>query len=58
MNDSVYIPVEKISTQQYKLGLKNGFWGGKADKKILNIIKNNSDNPYVDDETLKNGPII
>lgn len=42
-----YIPVEKMSLRQYRKYLKQGYWGGKEDSRIVKIIKNNKDNPYV-----------
>lgn len=37
-----------MSTRQYLKGIKEGLWGGKANPKILKIIKKNKDNPFLD----------
>lgn len=46
---AIYIPVEKMSTRQYLERIKLGLWGGVADPKILEIIKNNKDNSLLEE---------
>lgn len=50
MNDKIYIPIEKISLKQYRKKLQEGYWGGIEDPKIIELIKDNSDNPYINEE--------
>lgn len=44
-----YIPIEKMSTRQYLDRIKLGLWGGVADPKVLEIIKNNKDNSLLEE---------
>lgn len=45
-----YIPVEAMSTRQYLDGINRGMWGGVADPKILERIKDNKDNYWLMEE--------
>ena len=45
-----YISVELMSTKQYLAHIEAGYWGGKVDPHVLEIIKDNPDNPYLSEE--------
>lgn len=52
MRDDIYIPIEKMSPRQYLSLVKMGYWEGKSEPKILELIKDNPDNPYLTEEDI------
>ena len=50
MNYKEYIPIEKMSTEQYMRHIEVGYWGGTADPQVLEMIKDNPDNPLIDND--------